>query len=114
MLGIVKNLFSKTDLDSSRSIKTQDSPLMKFVKKKKNASRQSSPTKHTPSEIVSPRKKKDVFSRFEQDIKMRRLRESFYENLKEHVSTYDNVTNTVTCNETKAPEQLLTDRETSK
>ena len=74
MLGIVKNLFSKGDLASERSLRAQDSPLLKYVKR-----RPPSPQKRaagTPQEIVKPAAKSnnDVFARFEQDLKMRRLR----------------------------------------
>lgn len=46
MLGIVKNLFSKTDLDSSRTNQSQESPLLKYVKKKKHKSVFSTPAKY--------------------------------------------------------------------
>ena len=45
---------------------------------------------------------------------MRRLRESFYENLREHVKTYDNNTNTVALNEPKQGENLLSESEKMK
>ena len=50
MLGIVKNLFSKTDLDSARSNTSQESPLIKYVKKKKHKSVFSTPAKYSSPE----------------------------------------------------------------
>ena len=48
-----------------------------------------------PPQPKKTRKQKNVFTRFEDDIKLRRLRESFYENLRQHVPHYDQESNSI-------------------